>query len=63
MLFVLKCRVIRRLITMLCKQASLEASNDALSRQAAANAANADLVEKVKKEAKVSISLSAFQKS
>lgn len=44
--------VIRRLISMLCKQASLEASNDALSRQAAANAANADLVEKVKKEAK-----------
>ena len=40
---------------MLCKQASLEASNDALSRQAAANAANADLVEKVKKEAKVGI--------
>lgn len=40
---------------MLCKQASLEASNDALSRQAAANAANVDLVEKVKKEAKVSI--------
>ena len=40
---------------MLCKQATLEASNDALSRQAAANAANADLVEKVKKEAKVGI--------
>ena len=43
-------RVIRRLISMLSNQATLEASNEALLRQAAANAANVDLVEKVKQE-------------
>ena len=47
------CRVIRRLISMLSNQATLEASNEALIKQAAANASNVDLVEKVKREAKV----------
>lgn len=49
-------RVIRRIITMLFKQATLEASNEALTKQAEANAKNADLVEKVKKESRVRFS-------
>lgn len=40
---------------MLSKQANLEASNEALEKQARANAANVDLVEKVKKDGKVGI--------
>ena len=38
---------------MLSSQATLEASNEALIKQAAANASNVDLVEKIKKEGKV----------
>lgn len=42
---------------MLSNQATLEASNEALIKQATANAENVDLVEKVKKEVKVCIIL------
>ena len=62
-LFFTTYRVIRRLITMHCNKATLEASNEALTKQAAANVKNADMVAKLEKKGKVGIFIACILSS
>ena len=48
---------------MHCNKATLEASNEALTKQAAANVKNADIVAKLEKEGKVGIFIACILSS